>query len=118
MKTELKDIAKQVEQFKAEGKKIFATSSFQSQSIPLLHLISQIDNSIPIYFTNTGFLFPETLKFKDELVERFSLNVKELFSETPKSHQLDDEGRLLFTSDPDYCESLQRLPQLLPLPQF
>ena len=55
-----------LETFSKDGKKVFATSSFQTQSVPLLHIISQLDNSIPIYFTNTGFLFPETLVFKDE----------------------------------------------------
>lgn len=115
MKTDLKNIAVQLEKFKKEGKKVFATSSFQTQSIPLLHLISEIDNTIPIYFTNTGFLFPETLKFKDELVDRFKINVKELFSETPKNHQLDENGHLLFTSDPDYCCYLNKISPLEPI---
>ena len=41
------------------GKKVFTTSSFQSQSLPLLHMISRVDRNIPVYYTNTGFLYPE-----------------------------------------------------------
>ncbi len=101
--------------FKKEGKKVFATSSFQTQSVPLLHIISRIDRSIPIVYTNTGFLFPETLAFKDELVERFGLNVIELQSETPKIHQMDENGHLLYASDPDYCCYINKISPLEPM---
>lgn len=112
---DIKKIQETLEGFKKEGKKVFATSSFQTQSIPLLHIISLIDNSIPIYFTNTGFLFPETLAFKDELAERFNLNIVELFSDTPKIHQLDENGNLLYASDPDYCCYLNKISPLEPI---
>ena len=108
-------IRKQIEGFQADGKKVFATSSFQTQSIPLLHIISEIDNTIPIFFTNTGFLFPETLTFKDQLAREFNLNIIELRSETPKIHQLDDNGHLLFASDPDYCCYLNKISPLEPV---
>ena len=112
---DISTIKKQIQSFKAEGKKVFATSSFQTQSVPLLHIISQIDKSIPIYFTNTGFLFPETLTFKDELCQLFDLNCIELFSETPKIHQKDENGHLLFASDPDYCCYLNKISPLEPV---
>lgn len=112
---DISGIKKNLKRFKDEGKSVFATSSFQSQSIPLLHIISIIDNSIPIYFTNTGFLFPETLAFKDELAARFDLRIIELFSETPKIHQLDENGHLLFASDPDYCCYLNKISPLEPV---
>jgi len=104
-----------LETFKKEGKKVFATSSFQTQSVPLLHIISRIDNSIPIVYTNTGFLFPETLAFKDELVKRLDLNVIELQSETPKIHQMDENGHLLYASDPDYCCYINKISPLEPM---
>ncbi|WP_251923643.1 phosphoadenylyl-sulfate reductase [Salinibacter ruber] len=53
-----------------------ATSSFQSQSVPLLHLISQHVPDLPILFLDTGFHFPETLEFRDQLIEEFGLNVR------------------------------------------
>ena len=48
------DIKKQIEKYQAEGKKMFTTSSFQSHSIVLLHILSKIDASIPVYFINTA----------------------------------------------------------------
>lgn len=97
------EIKKQIETYRADGKKIFTSSSFQSHSIVLLHLLSRIDRSIPVYFMNTGYHFPETLKFRDEIAEEFGLNLISIGSATPKSLQKDESGRLLFTSDPDYC---------------
>lgn len=108
-------IKEKIWQYKKEGKKIFATSSFQTHSIPLLHIISQIDHTIPIYYTNTGFLFPETLKFKDELARLFNLTIYGLSSPVPKSQQIDENGNLYYTSDPDYCCHLNKVLPLEPV---
>ena len=92
-----------VEDYLSEGKKIFTSSSFQTHSIPLLHMLSRIDRSIPVYFLNTGYHFPETLDFRDQIVDMLQLNLVDLKPDTPKNMQLDPEGKLLFTSDPDHC---------------
>lgn len=82
---------------------MFTSSSFQSHSLVMLHIISRIDNSIPVYFINTGYHFPETIQFRDFVTESFTLNTLDLKSEVPKHMQVDSEGRLLFASDPDHC---------------
>ena len=86
-----------------EGKKIFLTSSFQSQSLPLLHIISTCNYSVPVYFLNTGYLFPESIQYKNEVSDRLNLNTIELRPETPKHLQKAVDGNLLFVSDPDHC---------------
>lgn len=58
-------IADQLAKFKQLGQSCFLSTSFQSNSVVLLHLISGIDSEIPVYFINTGYHFPETLKFRD-----------------------------------------------------
>lgn len=112
---DISEIRQQIKLYQKEGKRIFATSSFQSHSIPLLHIISEIDHRIPIYYLNTGYLFPETLAFKDELAERLNLNMIGLESAVPKSQQKDENGQLLFTSDPDYCCYLNKTQPLEPI---
>ncbi len=101
-------LQEQIENYKEEGKALFTTSSFQSHSIVLLHMLSRIDNSIPVVFINTGYHFPETIKFRDRIVEEFGLNLVDLRSAMPRYMQRDTEGRLLFTSDPDHCCSLNK----------
>lgn len=86
-----------------QGMKMFASSSFQTHSTVMLHIISGIDKSIPIYFVDTGYHFPETHTYKEQIAELFGLTVINLRSITPKNLQRDASGNLLFTSDPDYC---------------
>ncbi|WP_209319695.1 phosphoadenosine phosphosulfate reductase family protein [Ancylomarina longa] len=106
------EIKEKLQQYKSEGKKMFTTSSFQSHSLVLLHIISRIDNTIPVYFINTGFLFPETIRFKDEIAEQFGLNIIDAKSAVPKAQQKDAKGNFLFTSDPDYCCFLNKVQPL------
>ncbi len=81
-------ITEQITQYKAQGLRLFCTSSFQSQSVPLLHIISRIDRDIPVFFINTGYLFPESLKFRDQLVAELGLRVVTLHPSVPKTQQI------------------------------
>ncbi len=106
------EIEKKLFGFKESGKSLFTTSSFQSHSIVMLHILSRIDPSIPVYFINTGYHFPETVRFRDEVTRLFSLNTVNLKPSTPKFMQRDSDGRLLFTSDPDHCCYLNKTMQV------
>ena len=55
------------------GKRIATVSSFGSNSVVLLHLMSSIDPDLPIIFVDTGKLFPATLRYRDELATRLGL---------------------------------------------
>ena len=94
---------------------VFATSSFQTHSIPMLHIISKIDKNIPIYFLNTGYLFPQTIAYKDLLGELYGLNILEVSSHVPRSMQKDMNGKLLFASDPDHCCDINKVQPMEPL---
>lgn len=109
------EIAKQLESFRAAGQRCFLSTSFQSNSVVLLHLISEMDAELPVYFINTGYHFPETLAFRDELVERFSINLHELRSHVPKCSQLTSNGRLLFVERPNYCCYLNKMLPIEPV---
>jgi phosphoadenosine phosphosulfate reductase len=102
------EIISDLKGYQRKGLSLFTTSSFQTHSLVLLHIISRVKLNIPVYFINTGYLFPETIQFKDRVAEKFGLDVISIQSETPKSLQLDAQGRLLFTSDPDYCCQLNK----------
>lgn len=105
----IESIKEYILRYKSEGKKMFTTSSFQTHSVVLLHMLSYIDQTIPIYFINTGYHFPETIQYKDDLVKLLGLNIQELKSAVPKILQRDSSGRLLFTFDPDYCCYLNKV---------
>lgn len=98
-----KSIKDHIKKLQDEGKKLFATSSFQSHSLVLVHILSKIDQEIPIYFLNTGYHFPETISFKEKIKEDFGIRVINIKSDTPRYMQMDSNHKLLFTIDPDYC---------------
>lgn len=52
------------------------SSSFGAQAAVSLHLLTQQRPDLPIILIDTGYLFPETYRFVDELRERLSLNLK------------------------------------------
>ena len=62
-----------LERFRPE---IMLTTSFGAQSAVSLHLVTQQWPEIPVVLVDTGYLFPETYRFADELTERLKLNLK------------------------------------------
>lgn len=55
---------------------IVLSSSFGAQSAVSLHLVTQQRPDIPVILVDTGYLFPETYRFVDEMTERLDLNLK------------------------------------------
>ena len=66
-------VAWAVDQF---GDGLVLSSSFGAQAGVMLHLATQAKVDIPVILVDTGYLFPETYRFVDELTERLSLNLK------------------------------------------
>ncbi len=58
-----------------DSKEILVTTSFGISSAILLHMMSKVAPGHPIYFINTGYLFEQTLKYRDQLIEKFGINV-------------------------------------------
>ena len=52
------------------------SSSFGAQSAALLHLVTREYADIPVVLIDTGYLFPETYRFTDELAAKLKLNLK------------------------------------------
>ena len=52
------------------------STSFGIQSAVMLHLVTEQYPNVPVVFTDTGYLFPETYQFADQLTERLALNLK------------------------------------------
>jgi len=58
------------------GSSLGMTSSFGAQSAVLLHLATRVWPEIPVVLVDTGYLFPETYRFIDDLTNRLGLNLK------------------------------------------
>jgi phosphoadenosine phosphosulfate reductase len=80
-----------------------ATSSFQTQSVALLHLISRVRPDLPVIFLDTGYHFPETLAYRDQLVERFGLTLRVVRASLTRADVVRQYGDGLYRRDPDLC---------------
>jgi phosphoadenosine phosphosulfate reductase len=57
------------------GDQLVMSSSFGAESALLIHMAIRVVPDIKIVFTDTGYLFPETFAFMEQLRQRFKLNV-------------------------------------------
>lgn len=58
------------------GSGLVMSSSFGATAAVMLHLVSRVAPKIPILCIDTGYLFPETYKFAEQLQQRFELNLR------------------------------------------
>jgi phosphoadenosine phosphosulfate reductase len=70
------------------------TSSFGAQAAVMLHLVNRVIPKIPVVLLDTGYLFPETYRFIDDLTERLKLNLKVFRSEASPAWQESRFGKL------------------------
>ena len=87
---------------------IAMVSSFGAESAALLHIVSRIDPSVPVLFLDTGKHFPETLAYRDELAERFGLNLVNLYPDLADLQARDETG-LRWSYDPDGCCEIRKV---------
>ena len=83
-------VAWAVEQF---GDGLVLSSSFGAQAGVMLHFATRAKADIPVILVDTGYLFPETYRFVDELTERLSLNLKVVRAELSPAWQEARHGK-------------------------
>ncbi|MCU7872458.1 MAG: phosphoadenylyl-sulfate reductase [Candidatus Thiodiazotropha sp. (ex Lucinoma borealis)] len=70
------------------------TSSFGIQGALMLHLVTRIASDIPVILIDTGYLFPETYQFIDQLTDRLDLNLHVYRGEQSSAWQESRYGQL------------------------
>jgi phosphoadenosine phosphosulfate reductase len=83
------------------------SSSFGIQAAVMLHLVTRVKADIPVVLTDTGYLFPETYRFIDELTARLQLNLQVYRADLSPAWQEARFGQLWTTP-----EGLQQYNQL------
>lgn len=56
--------------------KLVLSSSFGIQAVLTLHMVTQVVPNIPVILTDTGYLFPETYQFIEQLTDKLNLNLQ------------------------------------------
>jgi phosphoadenosine phosphosulfate reductase len=87
--------------------KVMVTSSFGTSSLYLLHLLHKVNPEQEIYFINTGYLFQETLAYKEQLQKLFGLKIKDV-NPDPHHHAYTTYNKT-WEKDPDLCCSVNKV---------
>jgi len=91
---------------------IAVVSSFGAESAVLLHLVADVAPATPVLFLETGKHFPETLAYRDLLIERLGLtNVINLTPDAAVLAKRDESG-LRWSYDPDGCCEIRKVAPL------
>jgi phosphoadenosine phosphosulfate reductase len=87
-------------------------SSFGTESAALLKVMADVDPAIPVIFLDTGWLFEETLAYRDTLIA--TLGLRDVRSIKPLEETLtrEDPDRDLWFSDPDACCRIRKVEPL------
>jgi phosphoadenosine phosphosulfate reductase len=74
------------------GRHVLSTS-FGMQAAVMLHLVTRVDPGIAVIFIDTGYHFPETYRFVDDLTDRLQLNLKVFRAQTSPAWQEARHGK-------------------------
>jgi phosphoadenosine phosphosulfate reductase len=92
--------------------RLAVVSSFGTESAALLKVVADVDPAIPVVFLDTGWLFEETLAYRDTLMA--TLGLRDVRSIKPLEATLsrEDPDRELWFSDPDACCRIRKVEPL------
>jgi phosphoadenosine phosphosulfate reductase len=87
-------------------------SSFGTESVVLLHMVSEISPGMKVLFLETGYHFPETLAYKKLLTEKLHLHVEDLTASMPREEFVRAHGDNLYDKNPDLCCDINKVQPL------
>jgi phosphoadenosine phosphosulfate reductase len=86
--------------------------SFGAEDVALVDMIARIDPDVPIFYLDTGYLFPETIAVRDRLAERYGVRPIAVRPDLSIDEQAARHGADLFNSRPDLCCSIRKVEPL------
>ncbi|MFC0239300.1 phosphoadenylyl-sulfate reductase [Rhodopseudomonas telluris] len=92
--------------------RVALVSSFGSESAALLKVMADVDPAIPVVFLDTGWLFAETLAYRDTLIDQLGLTDVRSIKPLPADLDRDDPAQDLWFSDPDKCCFIRKVEPL------
>jgi phosphoadenosine phosphosulfate reductase len=98
---------------KIVGRKHLAlVSSFGTESAALLKVMADVDPAIAVVFLDTGWLFKETLDYRDTLTQQLGLTDVRSIKPLEETLSREDPDKELWFSDPDTCCRIRKVEPL------
>ena len=83
-------------------------SSYGAEAVILLHLVSIVDNNLPVLFIDTGKLFGETKRYRDKVNQQLNLtNIQVFKGDVDAIKQADPKG-ILWNQDANACCNVRK----------
>ena len=87
-------------------------SSFGTESAVLLHLVATADPTVPVVFVDTLKMFPETLAYRETLLDRLGMTSRAVVAPDPAVLAKRDANELRWSFDPDGCCEIRKVEPL------
>ena len=95
----------------AKNRAACITSSFQAECVVLVHMLKDQRPDIPVLFLETGYHFPETLAYRDQMTRDWKLNLVNLEAKQSVKDQEALFG-ILNQTEPSKCCGLRKVEPL------
>ncbi|MCS1350038.1 phosphoadenylyl-sulfate reductase [Mechercharimyces sp. CAU 1602] len=97
---------------KEYGDSITLASSFGAEDVVLIDKLARIRSDIDIFYLDTGLLFPQTYKTRDELARRYNLTFIRVVPRWTVDEQEKEKGAALWKRDPNQCCHIRKVEPL------
>jgi phosphoadenosine phosphosulfate reductase len=95
--------------------KIVLACSFGAEDVALVDMVHRINPSVPLFYLDTDFLFPETYATRDRIIQHYDLKpvqVLQVKSLLTPERQAEQHGEALWSKEPDRCCQLRKVEPL------
>jgi len=96
------------------GESVILSSSFGAESALMLHLVTRVLPKIRVVFLDTGYLFPETYRFAEDLRKRFDLDLR-VYAPAISSARQEALFGQLWNGSPEDLERYQQINKIEPM---
>ncbi len=78
-------------------------TAFGAEGCVLIHLLAEIDAKVRVFNLDTGYQFPETLALREQISERYGIDVEMIRPDTTVPEYESQHGGPMYVSNADQC---------------
>ena len=86
--------------------------SFGVEDVALVDMIARIDSTVPLFYLDTDYLFPETLEVRDRIVAKYGVHAVAVKPLLTIAEQAAQHGADLYGRQPDLCCKIRKVEPL------
>ena len=79
------------------------------EGMVLLDMLSRITDKAQVFTLDTGFLFEETVRFREQVMDRYPLPLKVVTPDLSVGEQVERHGPKLYSCAPDLCCEVRKI---------